>query len=140
MRDDIPQTLLGLLRIYSPSGGERAAVDWLVQYMQTLGMQAHVDAAGNAVGTIGTGARHLLLLGHIDTVPGEIAVRVEGGLLYGRGAVDAKGALAAFVDAAAVGAVPGLTVTVIGAVGEEAASPGAVHLRTHFAQIGRAHV
>ena len=53
MRDDIPQTLLGLLRIYSPSGAERAAVNWLVQHMQTLGMQAHVDAAGNAVGTIG---------------------------------------------------------------------------------------
>jgi LysW-gamma-L-lysine carboxypeptidase len=134
MGEDIPQTLLGLLRIYSPSGAERAAVNWLVQHMQTLGMQAHVDAAGNAVGTIGTGARHLLLLGHIDTVPGEIAVRVENDLLYGRGAVDAKGALAAFVDATAAGAVPGLTVTVIGAVGEEAASPGAVHLRTHFAR------
>ncbi|RLT46819.1 MAG: [LysW]-lysine hydrolase [Chloroflexi bacterium] len=134
MREDIPQTLLGLLRTYSPSGHESAAVNWLVQHMQTLGMQAHVDAAGNAVGTIGTGARHLLLLGHIDTVPGEIAVRVEGELLYGRGAVDAKGALAAFVDAAAAGAVPDLTITVIGAVGEEAASPGAMHLCTHFAR------
>ena len=134
MGEDIPQTLLGLLRTYSPSGHETAAVNWLVQHMQMRGMQAHVDAAGNAVGTIGTGARHLLLLGHIDTVPGEIAVRVEGELLYGRGAVDAKGALAAFVDAAAAGAVPDLTITVIGAVGEEAASPGAMHLCTHFSR------
>ena len=134
MREDIPQTLLGLLRCHSPSGHESAAVQWLVQHMQTLGMSANVDAAGNAVGTIGAGARHLLLLGHIDTVPGEIAVRVEGDLLYGRGAVDAKGALAAFVDAAAAGAAPELTITVIGAVGEEAASPGALHLRTNFAR------
>ncbi len=93
MHNDLPQTLLGLLRIYSPSGHENAAVQWLVQHMQALGLRAHVDAAGNAVGTIGTGARHLLLLGHIDTVPGEIDVRAEGDVLYGRGAVDAKGAL-----------------------------------------------
>ena len=31
-----------------------------------------------------------MLLGHIDTVPGDIPVRVEGGELVGRGAVDAK--------------------------------------------------
>ncbi len=134
MHNDLPQTLLGLLRIYSPSGHENAAVQWLVQHMQALGLRAHVDAAGNAVGTIGTGARHLLLLGHIDTVPGEIDVRAEGDVLYGRGAVDAKGALAAFVDAAAASAAADLTITVIGAVGEEAASPGAAHLRAQFAR------
>jgi LysW-gamma-L-lysine carboxypeptidase len=59
-----------------------------------------------------------VLLGHIDTVPGEIPVRIEGDELVGRGAVDAKGPLAAFV-AAATRTVPGVRVTVVGAVEEE---------------------
>ncbi|HKC91895.1 MAG TPA: M20/M25/M40 family metallo-hydrolase, partial [Candidatus Limnocylindria bacterium] len=61
---------------------------------------------------------HVVLLGHIDTVPGEIAVRVEGDDLVGRGAVDAKGPLAAFV-AAATDPIAGVRVTVVGAVEEE---------------------
>jgi LysW-gamma-L-lysine carboxypeptidase len=66
-------------------------------------------------------------------VPGEIPVRIEDGILYGRGAVDAKGPLAAFVAAAAQAELPaGVRVTVIGAVGEESfGSPGATWLRDH---------
>ena len=62
----------------------------------------------------------IVLLGHIDTVPGHIPVRIEDGVLWGRGAVDAKGPLCTFV-AAATAAAPDLnaTVTVVGAVGEE---------------------
>jgi [amino group carrier protein]-lysine/ornithine hydrolase len=74
----------------------------------------------------------LILLGHIDTVPGEIPVQVTStgsSILYGRGAVDAKGPLAAFVDAvAAVGPVDGWQVVVIGAVGEEKDSEGARYI------------
>ena len=86
--------------------------------MRERGFRASIDEAGNAVGEIGDGPRHIVLLGHIDTVPGEIAVRLEDGELVGRGAVDAKGPLAAFV-AAATEPVAGLTVTVVGAVEEE---------------------
>ncbi len=86
--------------------------------MRERGFRASIDEAGNAVGEIGDGPRHLVLLGHIDTVPGEIPVRLEEGELVGRGAVDAKGPLAAFV-AAATEPVAGLTVTVVGAVEEE---------------------
>ena len=72
--------------------------------MRALGYDAHVDGAGNAVGTRGTGEREIVLLGHIDTVPGEVPVRIEDGVLFGRGAVDAKGPLAAFVVAGALAA------------------------------------
>ncbi len=72
----------------------------------------------------------MVLLGHIDTVPGEIPVRVEDGELVGRGAVDAKGPLAAFV-AAATEPVAGVKVTVVGAVEEESpTSKGARHWAT----------
>ena len=95
--------------------------------MEARGFRAEIDAAGNAIGAIGSGERQIVLLGHIDTVPGHIPVRIENGELWGRGAVDAKGPLCTFVAAAAA-AAPDLnaTVTVVGAVGEERlGSPGA---------------
>ena len=96
----------GLVEIPSVARQEGDAVEWLVARMSERGFRATVDDAGNAVGEIGDGPRHVVLLGHIDTVPGDIPVRVEGDELVGRGAVDAKGPLAAFV-AAATHRVPG---------------------------------
>jgi [amino group carrier protein]-lysine/ornithine hydrolase len=127
MANSVPETLHGLVSHFSPSGQERTAVDWLVARMQSLGAdQSFRDEAGNAVGVWGVGPKQVILLGHIDTVPGEIKVEQIGNLLHGRGTVDAKGPLACFVDgAAAVGAVEGWQVVVIGAVGEETDSVGA---------------
>ncbi len=124
---EIPPTLKGLVAHYSPSGEESGAVGWLVAHMRQMGFsRAEVDPAGNAVGVLGDGERQVVLLGHIDTVPGEIPLKVEDGMFYGRGSVDAKGPLAAFVDSvAAVGAVPGWQWVVIGAVDEEGDSIGA---------------
>jgi [amino group carrier protein]-lysine/ornithine hydrolase len=121
-----------LVAIPSLSAGEADAVAFLVDWMGTAGLDAHVDAAGNAVGSAGSGDRHVVLLGHIDTVPGNIPVRIEDGVLWGRGAVDAKGPLATFAAAtAAVHAAGRLNcrVTVVGAVGEESiGSPGATEV------------
>src|SRR5215211_1953973 len=127
-------TIVGLVSQYSPSGQERGAVDWLVARMKLLGYDdAFIDNAGNAVGVMGKGPKQIVLLGHIDTVPGEIPIRVEplgatseACLLYGRGAVDAKGPLACFVDALAKVRDPeGWQFIVIGAVEEERDSEGA---------------
>jgi LysW-gamma-L-lysine carboxypeptidase len=127
-------TLLGLVEHYSPSGQEKPAVEWLVTRMQALGYsEAYVDQAGNAVGVMGHGPRQVILLGHIDTVPGEIPVRIEENVLFGRGAVDAKGSLAAFTDAVArTGSVDGWQFLVIGAVGEEADSDGARFVTSQY--------
>ncbi|MES3101284.1 succinyl-diaminopimelate desuccinylase [Sphingomonas faeni] len=61
----------------------------------------------NLLATRGDGPRHLAFAGHVDVVPpGEgwtgspWSGEVRDGLLYGRGAVDMKGAVAAFVAAA----------------------------------------
>jgi LysW-gamma-L-lysine carboxypeptidase len=120
-----------LVAIPSLSGQEAEAVAWLCQRMRAAGYQAAPDPAGNAVGVRGGGPKEIMLLGHIDTVPGEIPVRVEDGVLHGRGAVDAKGPLATFVAAGARAALPeGVRLTVVGAVGEESlGSPGASWLR-----------
>ncbi len=130
MQDDL-HTLIGLLEHYSPSGQEERAVDWLLDHMQGLGFEVEKDEAGNAIGTLGAGPRQVLLLGHIDTVPGEIAVRIlddpqQGPLLFGRGAADAKSPLACFVDGVArLGPRAGWQFVVIGAVDEEGDSRGA---------------
>jgi [amino group carrier protein]-lysine/ornithine hydrolase len=127
----------GLLAQYSPTNQETGAVNYLVSTMRSLGFSAGVDAAGNAVGSRGEGTNEILLLGHIDTVPGEVPIRREGDLLYGRGSVDAKGPLACFTAAAARVSPPkGWRVTVIGAVGEEGESHGALFLRSRPAPMG----
>src|SRR5215211_9451523 len=98
------ELLHGLVAIPSLSGGEAEAVAYLCREMRARGFDASPHEAGSAVGVIGGGQRRIVLLGHIDTVPGEIPVRIEGGVLHGRGAVDAKGPLATFVAAAAAAA------------------------------------
>jgi LysW-gamma-L-lysine carboxypeptidase len=131
--DAIP-LLQGLLEIYSPTGQEAAAVRYLVAQMQAAGLRAFVDDAGNAVGECGDGPEAVMLLGHIDTVPGLIPVRRQGDRLDGRGAVDAKGPLATFVTAAAAmgGRMGHRRVVVIGAVGEEGDSRGAHFIKHHY--------
>lgn len=138
--DNGQQLLRELIEIPSPSGQERPAVDHLVRWMAARGFAAHRDAAGNAIGVLNCPGKsaeatahcphELLLLGHIDTVRGFPRVMEREGRLYGRGAVDAKGPLAAFASAAAhLGPRLGWRIVVVGAVEEEAAtSKGARHL------------
>ncbi|NPV71117.1 MAG: [LysW]-lysine hydrolase [Firmicutes bacterium] len=122
---------------YSPSGCEAAVAEYLVETMKSYGWRSYVDEAGNAVGEAGEGPRTLLFLGHIDTAPGFIPVRIEDGVLHGRGSVDAKGSLAAFISALArvtarASRLPG-RVVVVGAVEEETdSSRGARHARAAF--------
>jgi LysW-gamma-L-lysine carboxypeptidase len=126
--------LRGMLEIPSPSYQERALADFLAEAMVDLGFRTYVDVVGNVVGVVERGdGPTLMLLGHLDTVPGQLPVRSEDGKLYGRGAVDAKGPLAAMICAAASAAdFPG-RIVVIGVVEEETpCSRGAMAIRaTH---------
>jgi LysW-gamma-L-lysine carboxypeptidase len=139
------ELLRGLVAIPSLSRQEAEASAWLTQQMRVLGYdRAFIDAAGNAVGEMGpaNAAQTVVLLGHIDTVPGDIPVRVEataaGDALYGRGSVDAKGPLATFTAAVARVAsawahARNIRFVVVGAVEEEAASSkGARFIRDRF--------
>ena len=61
-----------LCATYSPSEHEEAAVTLLVERANAAGLHARTDDAGNFVAERGSGDRTILLLGHIDTVPGFI--------------------------------------------------------------------
>ena len=131
----------GLVTIPSLSRQEAAATVWLAAQMRNAGYdRAFIDGAGNAVGELGDphASRTIVLLGHIDTVPGNIPVRIEHDALYGRGSVDAKGPLAAFVCGAArfgsaAAKAANLRIVVVGAVEEEAAtSKGARAIAARF--------
>ena len=90
--------------------------DVLEGALTPLGFEVHRFVAGeapdgpveNLFATRGNGGTHFGFAGHLDVVPpGEgwsgdpFAPEIRGGLLYGRGAVDMKSAIAAFVAACA---------------------------------------
>ncbi len=133
------QLLTDMVSIPSLSGEETRLAHYLASTMRSLGFQANVDESGSAVGipphTPGPSpTRDIVLLGHMDTVPGVVPIRREGHLLYGRGSVDAKGPLATFVVAAARAKLPpGVRLVVIGATDEEGVSSrGARYNATQF--------
>jgi len=129
LRADYPVWLLReAVSIPSVSGQEQPVAGFLAEQMTALGFTAHTDEVGNVHGVTGPAAGPtVMLLGHIDTVPGQLPVCQVGDLLYGRGTVDAKGALVAMICAAA--RTSQVRVHVVGAVGEEVPlSRGARHV------------
>jgi acetylornithine deacetylase len=109
------------------------AADWL----NAAGVRAWVDEVRpgrcNAVAQIGSGNPVLVFCGHIDTVAtagmtiAPFEPRIEGSRLYGRGAYDMKGGVAAILCALAALAKSDLRGTVMAALvcDEEYASIGA---------------
>jgi succinyl-diaminopimelate desuccinylase len=104
-----------LLRADSVTPAQGAVFDVLETALVPLGFAVDRFVVGeapdgpveNLLAVRGDGPRHLAFAGHVDVVPaGEgwtgspWSGEVRGGLLYGRGAVDMKGAVAAFVAAA----------------------------------------
>ncbi len=120
----VGEVLIRLLEAYSPTGREKEAESVLLRIAEELGLEAQVDEVGNVIAKRGDGG-DVWLVGHYDTIPGELPVRVEGNIISGRGAVDAKGPLAAMLVAASISDRP---VTVAALVGEEGDSRGARHL------------
>lgn len=118
--------LTQMLKTYSPTGQEKKLAEFLQREMKKLGFRVKIDDIGNVIGEIGRGRPVTLLCGHMDTVPGYIPVRMVGNKLFGRGAVDAKGSLAAMILGATEFARKKKKgkVIVAGVVQEEGASKG----------------
>ncbi|WP_135853362.1 [LysW]-lysine hydrolase [Halorussus salinus] len=115
--------LVSLVDTPSPTGDEEECADLLAAFFEERGREVWRDEAGNVRAPADDS---VLLTSHIDTVPGDIPVRVEddgdgeSATLWGRGSVDAKGPLAAMAAAAVETGV-----SFVGVVGEETDSRGA---------------
>ena len=134
---DCIDLLKNLVSIASHSGEEKTASLYLVDQFKSLGFDRfYTDSVNNAVGIRGADSaeKTIVLLGHIDTVPGDIPVRIDDGRLFGRGSVDAKGPLATFTLAASQVELPdNIRLVVAGAVEEESAtSKGARQIAQDF--------
>lgn len=119
-----------LIDIDSTSGSEAAATTWLARCLRERGYQVtEQPVAGdrvNVVATVGAAEPEIVYSTHVDCVPPFFPSRIEGDTLYGRGACDAKGILAA--EIMALDRLRGAGETRAGllvVVGEEDGSPGA---------------
>jgi putative selenium metabolism hydrolase len=110
--------LRDLVTIPSPSRGERLACERVMREMERLGYRdVHLDEMGNVLGRFGSGPRILAMDAHVDTVGISNPTHwkydpfrgvVSGGILFGRGASDQKGGLAAVVHGVALAARIGI--------------------------------
>ena len=119
-----------LIDVESTSGGEAAVTTWLAGCLRDRGYrvteQPVVDDRVNVLAVVGSAEPEVVYSTHVDCVPPFFPSRVEGGALYGRGACDAKGILAAQITALDRLRESGETrVGLLAVVGEEDGSPGA---------------
>ncbi len=110
--------LQDLVRCPSVTPAEAGALTVLENFLSSHGFVCHrlifkddnTPDVENLFARVGSGAPHLCFAGHTDVVPpgaqddwshGPFAADIAGGYLYGRGATDMKGSVAAFAAAAA---------------------------------------
>jgi succinyl-diaminopimelate desuccinylase len=138
---DVIDLTRALVRSESPSTRESPAAAVLEQALIDLGYdRVWRDEAGNVLGEIVRGDGPTLMLnGHLDTVPAgdpdgwqhpPFAGVLDGGRVFGRGACDMKGPIAAMAVAGAAAAADPIAgrILMTGVVQEEIGGLGARHL------------
>jgi succinyl-diaminopimelate desuccinylase len=113
---DVVELTRALVRCESVTPREGGALELLERTLVPLGFacermdftQAGTDDVANLYARIGKGGKHFCFAGHSDVVPvgdlsswtiGPFSAELSAGYLFGRGAADMKGAIAAFTDA-----------------------------------------
>ena len=101
--------LRDIIAIPSTSCNEGRVVNRIAQEMKVVGFdEIIIDPMGNVLGRIGNGKHIIAMDGHVDTVGignpdnwkhDPYKGKVENGIIYGRGASDMKGAMAAMIYA-----------------------------------------
>jgi succinyl-diaminopimelate desuccinylase len=105
-----------LIRFQSTTPQDDGVMDYLVQTLKSLGFRCHLlpythddgSVVHNLYARRGADSPNLCFAGHVDVVPNGIesswshppfAAKIHDGAIWGRGAVDMKGAIAAFISA-----------------------------------------
>src|SRR6185295_2310999 len=110
------------------SGDEKAVAGFLADYLSSAGFEVELQETdcGRPNVYARRGEPDVVFSSHTDTVPPYVELSEDDEFIYGRGACDAKGIIAAMVKASE--ALIEANITDIGllfVVGEEAGSPGA---------------
>jgi putative selenium metabolism hydrolase len=133
LRPDMIEFLKDLIRIQTYTGHETPAVVRTMEELKKIGCDdVWMDSAGNALGRIGKGNRIILFNAHLDTNEVSDATQwphpplepvIDNDILYGLGASDCKGGVAAIVYGAAIlkqlDLLKDVSVVVMGATLEE---------------------
>ncbi|MFN8572625.1 MAG: M20/M25/M40 family metallo-hydrolase [Gemmatimonadaceae bacterium] len=125
---DVVALAAELLAIESPTGGEGKAVDYVSRWLVSRGWNVTVQEVSPGRGNVwaSRAGGGVALSSHLDTVPPYIPPRLAAERLYGRGACDAKGIVAAMLAASEVLVAEGEErVDLLFVVGEEKGSDGA---------------
>jgi acetylornithine deacetylase len=132
---DLFRLLRQLVEIDSTTGREAACGEFLLRELETLGYQTQRIAVEpqrspevrfNVWAHLrGNASPQVVFCSHMDTVPPYFPFREEGGRVYGRGACDDKGVMAAQLAAAEQLKQQGVAVGLLFTVGEETDSAGA---------------
>ena len=131
--DDTAQYLRDLIAIPSVSCQEGNVINRIKAEMQKLDFdEIIIDPMGNILGRIGSGSRVIAFDAHVDTVDvgnpdlwefDPFKGKVENGIIYGRGASDMKGGMAAITYAGKIinelGVPDDITIYMVGSVQEE---------------------
>ncbi len=129
---------------WNPPGDEAGVVALIAEQLEAFGLEVEIEPVSpgrdNVIGRLpgrGAGRGGLLLAGHLDTVPpgggtwshDPLSGALEDGRIYGRGAADMKGGIAAMFFAAGAlaqsGFEPSGDLILAGTVGEEVDCRGA---------------
>lgn len=112
LKGDLVKFLRDIIAVPSLSGNEEAVIKRIKEEMKKIGYKKiRVDPLGNLIGTMGMGKRIAALDGHCDTVGvgntenwecDPFKGAYKNGIIYGRGASDQKGGLAAAIYAGKV--------------------------------------
>ncbi len=131
--DDCKRFLKEIISHPSVSTKEESVVQCIAQEMEKVGFdEVKIDGFGNVMGRVGNGPRIIAMDAHIDVVdvgdpdlwktPPFDPVERDG-VIYGRGASDQKGGMAAMVYAAKImkeeGLLDGFSVWIVGSIQEE---------------------
>ncbi|HMY15406.1 MAG TPA: YgeY family selenium metabolism-linked hydrolase [Polyangium sp.] len=131
--DDMVQFLRDMIAIPSESGDEERVVRRAAEEMERVGFdEVKIDAFGNVLGRVGSGKTIVALDAHLDTVGvgdrstfrfDPYAGVIENGVIFGRGASDQEGGMAAAVHGARIakelGLLENVSLWVTGTIMEE---------------------
>lgn len=109
---EMTRFLRAMVALPSESAGEREVIECIRREMERVGFdEVRIDGMGNILGRVGSGKRVIAMDAHIDTVgvgdPSNWTYdpyqgKIEDGKIYGRGASDQEGGMAAMVYGAKI--------------------------------------